>query len=120
MSGQSVLHYKKSKPAPLNPARVRHPISRKYQFLRNCRAGIVYEDIESAENRNCLLDGAPYGFRICGIRLNRDRLSAGAFDFFDDRCGRVCTFRVGYGHLRPVRGQALGDSSSNAERTPCN
>src|SRR6266850_540665 len=57
---------------------------------------------------------------ISGVRLNCDRLSAGAFNLLDDRCGRPCTFRVCDGHVRSVRSQTLGDRGADAARAARN
>ena len=88
--------------------------------FRNGRAGVVHQHIESAEGRDGLFDRGLDGLGIGGVRLDRDRLSAVAFNLFDDRRGCIGTFRVGDGHARSVRGQTLGDRSANAARTARN
>jgi hypothetical protein len=55
--------------------------------LRNGCTGIVHKDVKPAEGRDGLFDGGIDGAGIGGVRLNRDRLSAGALDRFDDRRG---------------------------------
>src|SRR5207247_5765088 len=60
------------------------------------------------------------GAGISGVRLDRDRLSASAFNLLDDRRGRIGTFRVRDGHVRSVRSQTLGDCSTNAARAARN
>ena len=50
--------------------------------FRNGRAGIVHQHIQSAEGRDGLFDRGFNGVGIGGVRLNRDRLSAGAFNRF--------------------------------------
>ena len=61
--------------------------------FRNGRAGVVYEDVKFAEGRNGLFDGGLDGLGIGGVGLNRDRLSAVAFNLLNDRRGRIGTFR---------------------------
>ena len=90
------------------------------ESLRNGCAGIVHKDVKPAEGCDGLFDGGIDGAGIGGVRLNRDRLSAGAFDRFDDRSGRVGTFRICNGHLRSVRSQTLSDCSTNAPRAARN
>src|SRR5271165_2738437 len=62
------------------------------------------------------------GFRrfLGSVRLDRDRLSAGAFNLLDDRRGRVGTFRVCDGYVRSVRGQTLSDCRTDAARAARN
>jgi len=62
-------------------------------------------------------DGVADGIGVGGVRLDRDRLSASAFDFFDE--GRRCVraFGVGDGDAGAVRGQALCDRGADAART---
>src|ERR1700722_17718453 len=86
----------------------------------NSRAGIVHKDVEPAECRHSLLDRGFDGVGISGVRLNRDRLPASAFNLLDDRLGRVSTLRVCDGHVRSVCGQTLGDCSTNAARATRN
>src|SRR5438552_9870084 len=88
--------------------------------FRNGGAGIVYKDVEAAEGRHGLFDRGFAGVGISGVRLNRDRLSALAFNLPDDRCGRVGTFRVCDGHLRPVCSKTFGDCGTNAARAASN
>ena len=88
--------------------------------FRNGRAGIVHKHIEPAEGRDGLFDRGFDGVGISGVRLNRDRLSASAFNLLDDRRGRVGTFRVCDGHVRSVRGQTLSDCGTNAARAARN
>ena len=57
---------------------------------------------------------------VGGIRLDRDRLSAGAFNFLDHRRGRIGAFRVGDGHLRPVCRQMFSDCGTDAARATRN
>ena len=88
--------------------------------FRNGRAGVVYKDIESAESRHCLFDGGLARLGISGVRLNRDRLSAVAFNLLNNRRGRIGAFRVGDGYLRPICGQAFSDGGANAARSARN
>src|SRR5437899_2820651 len=88
--------------------------------FRNGCARIVHKHIKSAEGRDGLFDRGFDGVGISGVRLNCDRLSASAFNLLDDRRGGVGTFRVCDGHVRSVRGQTLGDCSTNAARTARN
>src|SRR5882762_8152510 len=91
--------------------------------LGNGRAGIVHKDVEPAKCRHGLFDRGFDGVGISGVRLNRDRLSASAFNLLNDRRGRVGTFRVRDGHVRSVRSQTLGDCGTNtarATRNECN
>ena len=57
--------------------------------FRNGRAGIVHKHIKSAEGRDGLFDRAFDCFDVGGVRLNRDRLSAIAFNRLDDGGGRA-------------------------------
>src|SRR6202790_5626520 len=82
--------------------------------FRNGCSGIVHKDVEPAECRHRLFDRSFDGVGISGVRLNCDRLLASAFNLLDDRSSRVCTFRVGDGYVRPVRGQTLSDCGTNA------
>src|SRR6266481_5098697 len=91
--------------------------------LGNGRAGIVHKHIEPAKCRHGLFDRGFDGVGISGVRLNCDRLSAGAFNLLNDRRGRVGTFRVCDGHVRSVRSKTLGDCGTNtarAARNECN
>src|SRR6202166_2389359 len=88
--------------------------------LGNSRAGIVHKDVEPAECRHSLFDRGFDSVSISGFRLNCDRLLASAFNLLDDRLGRVSTLRVCDGHVRSVRGQTLGDCSTNAARATRN
>jgi hypothetical protein len=88
--------------------------------FRNGCAGIVHKHIEPAKGRDSFFDCGFDGVGIGGVRLNRDRPSAGAFNFLDERRGRVGTFRVGDGHVCSVRGQALCDCRPNTTRTASN
>ena len=65
---------------------------------------------------HCLFDGGLDGLGIGGVRLNRDRLSAVAFNLLNNRRGRIGAFRVCDGHVRPVCGQTFGDGGANAAR----
>ena len=91
--------------------------SRLLDRRRNDRAGVVHQHVEPPEGRDRLFDGVPDCIRVGGVRLDRDRLPAPAFDLFDD--GRRCVraFGVGDGDAGAVRGQALGDRSTDATRT---
>src|SRR6266850_2703963 len=86
------------------------------ELLRNGRAGIVHQYIQSAEGRDGLFDRGLNGVGVGSLRLNRDRPSAGAFNRFDNRRGGVRPFGVGNGNARSVRGQALGNRSTDATR----
>src|SRR3984893_15055406 len=88
--------------------------------LGNGRTSIVHKDVEPAESRHGLFDRGFDGVGISGVRLNCDRLSASAFNLLRDRRCRIGTFRVGDGHVRSVRGQTLGDCSTNAPRAARN
>ena len=90
------------------------------ELLRNGGAGVVHEHIESAERRNGLFDRGFDGFGIGGVSLNRDRLSADAFNLLNDRRGRIGTLCVCDGHVRSVRSQTFGDCSTNAARAARN
>src|SRR5205807_5646724 len=83
-------------------------------------ASIVHKDVEPAESRHGLFDRGFDGVGISGVRLNCYRLSASAFYLLSDRRCRIGTFRVGDGHVRSVRGQTLGDCSTNAARATRN
>ena len=48
--------------------------------LRNGRVGIVHQHIQSPESRDGVFDRGLDGVGVGGIRLNCDRLSAGAFN----------------------------------------
>ena len=82
--------------------------------LRNGRAGIVHQDIQSAESRESLFDRGLDSDGIGRVRLNRDRLSAGALDFLNDRRGSVGAFGVSKRHARPVVCQPLGNRRANS------
>src|SRR5216683_1674351 len=82
--------------------------------FRNGRASVVHKHVKPAEGRDGFFDGSIDGGGIGGVRLNRDRLSAGAFNLLKDRRGRIGTFRVCDGHVRSVRSQTLDDCSTNA------
>jgi hypothetical protein len=84
--------------------------------FRNGRAGIVHQDIESAERGHGFLDSALNSFGIGGIGLNGDRLSAVAFNLLNDRRGRISAFRVGDGDVRSVCSQTFGDGGANTAR----
>src|SRR6266852_6846518 len=91
--------------------------------LWNGCAGVVHQHIQSTEGCKRLFDRGFNRVGICGVRLNRDRLSACVFNLLDDGRGRIGTFRVGDGHVRSVRGQTLSDCSTNsagAARNECN
>jgi len=51
------------------------------------------------------------------VRLDRERLSASAFNLFDKGRRRVSAFGVSNGDAGPVPGQALGERSTDATRT---
>ncbi len=88
--------------------------------FRNSSAGVVHQHIQSTEGCKRLFNCGFNRVGIGGVRLNRDRLSAGAFNLLDDRRGRIGTIRVCDGHVRSIRGQTLGDCSTNAARAACN
>src|SRR2546429_5352716 len=87
-----------------------------FKCFRNSSAGIVYENVEAVESRDRLLDRGLNGFGIGGVRLNRDRLPAVAFNLFDHRGSRIGAFRVCDSYVRPVGSQAFSDCGTNAAR----
>jgi hypothetical protein len=70
--------------------------------LGNGRTRIVHKDVETAQCGDGFVDGGFDGIGVSGVRLNRDRLSAVAFNLLNDRRGGIRTFRVCDGYLRPV------------------
>ena len=62
----------------------------------SCAIGtcIVHENVEPAECRNGFFDRGFAGVGIRGVCLNRDHLSARAFNRFDNIRRRVGTFRA--------------------------
>jgi hypothetical protein len=62
--------------------------------FRNDRARIVHEHIKPAEGCHGFFDRSFDGFGISGVRLNRDRLSSGAFNRLDDRRRSIGAFCV--------------------------
>jgi hypothetical protein len=67
-----------------------------------------------------LFDGGEYSLGIGGVRLDRDRLSAAAFDVFHDPGGGFRAFGTGDRHVRAIGCQPLGDSRADAARGPSN
>ena len=59
-------------------------------------------------------------FGVGGVRLDRDSLSAVAFNRFDHGGSRVGVLRVRDGHARSIRGQTFRDRCANAPRTAGN
>src|SRR5260221_8401539 len=84
--------------------------------LGNGRASIVHKDVQPAESRHGLFDRGFDGVGISGVRLNRDRLSASAFNLLVDLLGLVCTLRVRDGYICSVRNQTLRYCLTNASR----
>src|SRR6266478_1800326 len=103
--------------ADVNVEHAIHFFQRRFlKRFRNGRAGIVYQDVESAECRHGFFDCGFARLGISGIGLNRDRFSAIAFDLLNHRRGRISTFRVCDGYLRSVGSQTFGDGGANAAR----
>ena len=69
------------------------------------------------KGRDGLFDGASDCIGVGGVRLDRDRLSASMFNLFDNGRCRVGALGVGNGDTGAVRGQALGNSGTDAART---
>ena len=86
-------------------------------FAGHARAGVVHQHVEPAKCRDRPFDGVPDCIGGGGVRLDRDRLSASAFNLFDK--GRRCVraFGVGEGDAGAIRGQAPGDRGADAART---
>ena len=61
-----------------------------------------------------LFDRGCDGLGIGGVRLDRDRLSAGCLDLFDHRRGGVGALGVGDRDAGAVGGQALGDGGADS------
>src|SRR5438034_2736971 len=85
--------------------------------FRNGRAGTVHQNIQLAEGRDGLFDRGLDGVRIGGICLNRNRLSAAAFNLLHDRGGRISALGVSERHACPVGCQPLGNRCANSSRT---
>jgi hypothetical protein len=85
--------------------------------FRNGRAGIVHEDVKSAEGRDGLFDRALDGVDVGSVRLDRDSLSTITFNRVDDRGSGGGLLCIRDGHIRSVRGQTFRDGCANASRT---
>src|SRR6266446_9055071 len=82
----------------------------------NGRARVVHQHIQSTEGCKRLFNRGFNRVGIGGIRLNRDRFSASAFNLLDDGRGCVRTLRISDGHIRAIRRQTLRDGGTNAAR----
>src|SRR5207244_10604997 len=89
---------------------------RLFKGFGNGRAGVVHQDVESAERFYCFLDRGFARLGIRGVRLNGDRLSAVAFNLLNYGRGGISTFGVGDRYLRPVYGQTFGDGGADTAR----
>jgi hypothetical protein len=97
-------------PTDVNVEQAIHLFERRFlKGFRNGRAGIVYQNVESAERRHCFPDRGFARLSISGVRLNRDRLSAVAFNLLNYGRGCISTFCIGDGYLRPFCGQTFSD-----------
>ena len=99
-------------------ARVRNAIKRtgRHQLLI---AGITTPVcLTSAADRFFHCGGDSFG--VGGVRLNRDCLSAVAFNLLNYGCGCISTFRICDGDLGPVCGQTFGDGGADTARAAGN
>ena len=88
-----------------------------FERLGNGGAGIVHQHIKGAERCDGLFDRGGDGFRIGCIRLDRGRLTTGAFDVAHHLRRRLSTLRVGDGHLGAIGRQPPGDRRSDTARS---
>ena len=88
--------------------------------FRNGCAGIVHKHIKSAEGRDGLFDRALDSFDVGSIRLDRDSLSAIAFNCFHHGRSRAGVLRVRDRHARSIGGQTFGNRGSDAAGTAGN
>ena len=91
--------------------------SRLLDLHRNDRAGVVHQYVEPAKGRDRPFDGVADGIGVGSVCLDRERLSASAFNLFDNGRRRVSAFGEGDGDAGAVLGQALGDRGADAART---
>jgi hypothetical protein len=85
-------------------------------------AQIVHEHIEPAKRANGLVDRGLHGLGIRGIRLDRDRFSARAFDRLDHRSRHILALTLGDRHSSAIGSEPFcygGADSAGAAGDEC-